>query len=120
MYTLSSSPLKSGYSTLISRAFESEDIAYSSSSSANTKKIEPAAQWRMGRCAAGIFTWSCDRHVIGGSIGWVEELDDDLYLGSGENLRVLFVALGYHGGPHAAGVVHLATEEARGLRLHGQ
>lgn len=52
--------------------------------------------------------------MIGGSIGWVEELDDDLYLGSGENLRVLFVALGYHGGPHAAGVVHLATEEAQG------
>ena len=50
--------------------------------------------------------------MIGGSIGWVEELDDDLYLGSGENLRVLFVALGYHGGPHVAGVMHLATEEA--------
>ena len=57
---------------------------------------------------------SLHRHVIGGSIGWVEELDDDLYLGSGENLCVLFVALGYHGGPHAAGVVHLATEEAQG------
>ena len=43
-----------------------------------------------------------------------EELDYHSHLRSSERLGVLLVALGYHGLPHAACVVHLAAEVAQG------
>ena len=45
---------------------------------------------------------------------FAQELDDDLHLCPGEHLGILLVAYVLHGLPHAARVVHLATEEAQG------
>ena len=45
---------------------------------------------------------------------FAKELDDDLHLCPREHLGILLVAYVLHRLPHAACVVHLATEEAQG------